>query len=236
MRFYSSVRFHALAASLFAALLLAPAAYAQDAAAVGSVQGFSLNLSLGGGALEADESGFEDEADEVYGGGGLALGIAYGFNETAELFLDLGAYALDVDEDGGFGGSDFDVTGGMAHFDLGARFYFANADAKVRPFALFAFSGRSFATELGDTEFDVTITQTLLGGAATYGGGLRYFFRPGWAFSAQLTTSFGEFTDAETEAEGSDLPIGFDTEDIEDLHADATSARLQLGIAWYPGR
>lgn len=181
----------------------------------GSVRGFSLNASLGlGGLTDEEAGGFTSDEDQTYGGGGIALGLAYGFNETAELFLDLSGYGLDVDDI---------ETAGIAHLDLGGRFYFRRAAAKLRPFALGALTARSYVLE----DDDETLTYT--GGAVTYGGGVRYFFSGGWAFNAQIVTSFGEFTDAEFESD-------FGDDEADDLHLDATSGRLQLGIVWYPGR
>lgn len=221
------------------ALIVLPAAAQVTQPTPGSVRGFSANLNLGIGAISFDESGFDEEEDETYNGAGFSLGLSYGFNETVEIFADLGGYGIDTETDD----DDIEETAAMGHLDLGARFYFRNPTDKLRPFGLLALSGRSLITETETQTFnengdfdDLTLRQTLSGGGITYGVGLRYFFNPSWALSGQLTNTYGEYTDFKIEAIDGELPDFFDDLEEEEGHFDVTTSRLQLGIVWYPGR
>jgi hypothetical protein len=64
----------------------------------------------------------------------------------------------------------------------------------------------------------------IYGNGVSIGGGFQYFFSPGFALNTGLDWTFGTFSDVE-----------FSGRSTDDLDLKATTARLNLGLMWYPG-
>ena len=192
---------------LLAGTLLSPA---RMVAQESTTRGFVLGAHLSGASL-TPEDGDRSNA----GGGGIYLG--YGFNRTVQLFLQIDGAEFDVE--------DAEVEGRwtMGHGDLGVRFHFANSLRSWVPYLQAALSARGVSVDDavigGNTERDVGF----YGGAFSIGGGIMFFFNETLAADLQLMGSGGSFE-----------RVKIDNVTIEGLEFDATSARLNIGIAWWP--
>jgi hypothetical protein len=114
-----------------------------------------------------------------------------------------------------------DGTYGLGHFDLGTRVHFLAGEHRVLPFAQLGLSDRAVAADL----FVASRTRrfTASGAGAAFGGGLNAHFTPGVAFSAAVTWSLGNFS--KYEIDGVAVPRN---------SYSATSARVHLGVVWFP--
>src|SRR5262245_14605662 len=149
-----------------------------------SSEKFFASLSLNGSAFTAD-----DLSDETDSGGGVTLELGYGFTPRWSLFVE-GAAATMSDRSGG----DYILS----HFDIGARYTFANRASAWSPFIDAAFTGRAAGQE------NITIIDNdgrtfsgdleVSGVGFSVGGGLNYFFNPRWAVTTALKWTTGEFT------------------------------------------
>jgi hypothetical protein len=176
-----------------------------------STSKFFLTGGLNGSALKFDDS------DVTESGSGATLGIGYGFSQRWAGFIE--ATGANIQSDDG------DYT--LAHFDIGARFHFANRARAWIPFLEGAFSGRAAMQEdvticdVGCTTGDLTMSGT----AMSFGGGVMFYPSPKLALTASLKWSVGEFSD-----------VTFDNVTVSGFEADATSSRFGLGLVWFPQR
>lgn len=177
-----------------------------------------LGFSLGGTSIELegedDDGNFETEREQ---GGGGSFRIGYGFTSLFSLYLEGAAAAIDVE------GDEF----ALLHGDLGARFHFGGPARAFIPFLDVAFTGRTIAVD--DFEFDdgtgpQTVDVEISGSGFSFGGGFLWFFNPKWALDVGLKATVGEFD-----------TIKVDNITVTDIfEIDATSARLKIGITWFP--
>ena len=177
-----------------------------------------LGLSLGGSSIELegedDDGGFETEREQGPGG---AFRIGYGFTSLFSLYLEGSAASIDVE------GDEF----ALLHGDLGARFHFGGPSRAFIPFLDVALTGRAIAVD--DLEVDdgqggtQTVDVEVSGSGFSFGGGFLYFFNPKWALDVGLKVTTGEFD-----------TVKFDNISISGLEIDATSARLKVGVTWFP--
>jgi hypothetical protein len=198
-----------LPAALFlhAGMLLSPASMtAQES----TTRGFMLGAHLSGASL-TPEDGDRSNA----GGGGIYLG--YGFNRTVQLFLQIDGAEFDVDD------AEVQGTWTMGHGDLGVRFHFANSLRSWVPYLQAALSARGVSVDdaiiAGTRERDVGF----YGGAFSIGGGIMFYFNETLAADLQLIGSGGRFE-----------RVKIDNITIDGLEFDAGSARVNIGIAWWP--
>jgi len=196
---------------LLAVLFALTGTLATAAAQESTTRGFNVGLHLSGQTIEP-EDGDRSEA------GGAGLFVGYGFNRTIQLFLQLDGGSFDVDN----AAVEGDWT--MGHADLGVRFHFANSLRSWVPYLLGAFSYRTVNVSNGRINQQTqTEDVTLSGGAFTLGGGIMFYFNEAWAADLQLAGSGGRFTDIEA---------GNVT--VSGLELDATSARFNIGVSWWP--
>jgi hypothetical protein len=192
-------------------LLAVLAAAAPLSAQESTTRGFNVGLHLSGQSL-TPENGDRSNA----GGAGLIAG--YGFNRTIQLFLQLDAGEFDV--------RDAAVEGDwtMGHADIGVRFHFANSLRSWVPYLQAAIGGRAVEVKNGVIN---TVAQsetvTLSGSIFTLGGGIMFYFNETFAADLQLALSGGRFTD---------IKVGDVTMTNREL--DATSARFNVGVSWWP--
>lgn len=139
-------------------------------------------------------------------GGGLVLG--YGFNQRWALY-------------GNLSGAEMNASGGgtysLAHFDVGARVHFRTGPNVVVPFLQFGLAGRSVSEDIGGSTFSGS------GGGLSLGGGLNAHFTPSVAFSGAVTWTVGTFDNYRV-----------DNVSVAGSSVDATSARVHLGVIWFP--
>lgn len=203
-----------LAATTGALLLAAPsAALAQSAvtstAPASSSKGFFLGGHLNGSSVTAD-----DLSEDARSGGGAGLHLGWGFTPRLALFSELTVASLD-DEEGG--------TVGFGHFDIGVRYAFTSPTRRLVPSIEAAITGRSLAQDDSDLGDGTTGDVSLSGAGFTIGGGVQYYVRPTVALGAAIKWTGGKFSKAEV-----------DGTEIDDLDIDATSARFNIGVTWYP--
>jgi hypothetical protein len=199
----------ALVAVLFllAGALLSPA---PTTAQQSTTRGFMLGAHLSAASLTP-----EDGDRSSAGGGGIYFG--YGFNRTVQLFLQIDGAEFDVED------AEVQGTWTMGHGDLGVRFHFANSLRRWVPYLQAAISARGVSVDDAVIEGSAETDVGFYGGALSIGGGIMFFFNETLAADLQLIGSGGRFE-----------RIKIDNVTIEGLDFDATSARLDLGIAWWP--
>lgn len=173
-----------------------------------------LGAELTGGSISSDEFGDDSES-----GAGLSLRIGYGFTSLFSIFLE--GSGVNISADG--------ETWVLGHGDLGARFHFSNERRSWAPFVEAAFTTRTGTRE------DFALTGPggqvqrgkleISGGAFTVGGGVLFFFGPKLALSTALKVSSGEFD-----------TVTFNNVSVSGLEVDATSARVNVGLSWFPMR
>jgi hypothetical protein len=202
--------------ALAAAVLIAGTASAQ--ATGGAVRSSTSKLFLGA-ALNGSSIKFEGDGSETRTGGGISLQLGYGFTPKFALFVEAAGGPIEPEE-----GDDGSYT--LGHFDIGARYHFSNPSRKLAPYLEAALTGRSLMAT--DVDFDgdpgtAPSEVTFSGAGFSFGGGLLYFFNPKWAFNGGLKWTTGEFS-----------TIKVDNVSVTGFEADATSARVNLGITWFP--
>jgi opacity protein-like surface antigen len=200
--------------SMFAISLFALAAGATDvsAQARSTTAGFHLGAALNGSSikfdLEDEETGLEAERES---GAGITLTAGYNFTPQFGLLINLTGANLEVE-----GGSL-----GLGHADLAGRFSFANPATALVPYVELGVTSIALVEEDEESGEDVTISGTGFTGAA----GLNYFFSPKLALDANLRFSMGELDT---------IKIGGNSQ-TADEGVDATTARVNIGISWFPG-
>jgi hypothetical protein len=139
-------------------------------------------------------------------GGGVILG--YGFNRHVSLYAD-GSDALMNAATGG--------TYSLAHADLGFRVHFRSGPHALVPFLEFGATGRTVSTTQGTT----TYSSTGVGGSA--GAGFNAYFTRSVALSAAVDWSIGSFNNYQIDNLG-----------VAGPSVDAQTARVHLGLVWFP--
>ena len=172
-----------------------------------STRGLVLGLNLNGSAFRYDEGG------STPAGPGGSFQIGYGPTHKIAILADVtGALVRDDGEEAAF-----------AHVDLMARFMFTSQTRRFAPFIEGGYSGFALAQSDIDLGDGTTGEYTLSGAGFTFGAGGQYFVSPRTALSVGLKWTRGEFNR---------LDSGGIT--VNDLGVDATTARFNLGVSWYP--
>lgn len=181
----------------------APQVAAQAVPAVRSnPTGVLFGAHLNGSALSVED------ADEVESGGGLGLMVGYGFNRRVTVYLAADGASMDA------AGADDAYT--LGHGDLGVRIHLGGESRAALFYLDGAFSGRVARYDIAGSDLDFS------GTGITLGGGLDYFFSPGFALDVGLKLTFGSFDQISYEGETEDIDLG------------AMSSRFNLGVSWYP--
>jgi hypothetical protein len=170
----------------------------------GSERSRSTGFFLGLG-LEGNGLVANESGSTGESGSGAGLVLGYGFTRHFSLYGELSGATMD---NGSYA---------MAHADLGGRLHFRSGTNVVVPFVQFGVSGRAIAQDFGD--FNASAS----GAGVSFGGGLNAHFSPSVAFSSSVTWTVGNFDD-----------IRVNNNYIGDYSVSATSARLHLGIVWFP--
>jgi hypothetical protein len=145
-------------------------------------------------------------------GAGLGLVLGYGFTPIWAVYGNLsGANMSDLD------GNSF----GLSHVDIGVRAHFLTGPHVVVPFVQGGLSRRGEAQTFTTRTAQHDVTASGTGGS--FGGGLNIHVRPALAISCGLTWSVGKFTH-----------YTVDTQTVPVTSVSATSARVHVGIIWFP--
>jgi hypothetical protein len=200
--------------TLVAALLLGAgvvlSAERLDAQSSGGAKGFFLGAGLNGSSLTINEGDLEDDSET---GGGLMLQLGFGFSPQFSIFLEGTAAAMRSEGESWL----------FSHGDIGIRYHFYSPGKKFVPFIDGAFTGWSGLqddAELGNDTGELEIS----GSGFTLGGGFLYYFSPRMALNTQLKFTAGEFN-----------KVRFENVTIDGFDADASSARLNIGLTWFLG-
>jgi len=187
----------------------APAASSR-AARKSSSERFWIGVGLEGNGLLANDA-LNSDTDS---GRGIGLSLGYGFTPRWSVYSVLSGASMTA--------SDFTGTYALGHFDLGTRIHFGNESGRVRPFVQAALSGRAVTQDfyVGSRAYNVEAS----GAGVSFGGGLNAHFTPALAFSGAVTWSAGNFS--AYKVNGIEVPSD---------SLGATSARVHLGIVWFPG-
>lgn len=145
-----------------------------------------------------------------HSGGGAGLGLGYGISEMFAVFLDLSGASLE---------NDAGVSYTLAHFDVGVQVNLSKANSALKLFFDAATSARTARFKVSGTDIDFN------GKGGTLGGGLVYFMSPSFALDSGIKIMFGSIDEISFEGEIADIP-----------DFDATSARINFGLVWFPGR
>lgn len=167
--------------------------------------GFFIGAGFEGTGIKSTDQGAPTES-----GPGGALLVGYGLNNTWSLFVQ--GSGANINENGG-------GTYTLGHLDLGARMHFRAGTSAVVPFLQFGVSGRSASM----TDPSTGLTSTGTGGGVFAGAGLNLHMTPALALSGAATWAYGSFSNFTVD--GSQVNAG---------SVDATSARLHLGLVWFP--
>jgi hypothetical protein len=148
-------------------------------------------------------------------GSGAGLVVGYGLTPRWALYANLsGGHVQDPDSHKIFG---------LGHFDVGTRVHFRTGPHVVVPFVQAGLARRAgymtLDTSTGSHDFKGT------GTGVAFGGGLNAHVTPAFAFSGGVTWSAGNFS--RYTIDGVTLP---------GVSSHATSARMHLGLIWFPQR
>jgi hypothetical protein len=143
---------------------------------------------------------------ESGGGGNLTLG--YGFGKHWSLYGEASGAAINADGGGSYS---------LGHADLGARVHFRSGPNIVVPFLQAGVTGRAISEDFQGSR--------IVGDGAgfSFGGGLNAHFTPKVALTTAVTWTAGSFTHFTEDGAAFANPS-----------FDATSARVQLGLLWFP--
>ena len=171
-----------------------------------------LGLSFNGSALRSDDLNTSTES-----GAGVGGQLGWGFTRNFAIVLDASAARMESI------GGNYD----LAHVDISGRWHFVSSSHGFVPFVEVGYSGR------GALQNDVLMVDefnnlysgdlSILGGGVSFGGGLNYFLSQKWAFGGQFKWTTGSFT-----------RVQIDNVTIDGVEIDATSARFNMGLTWFP--
>jgi hypothetical protein len=166
--------------------------------------GFYAGLGLEGDGIAANESGSTTES-----GAGVGLVLGYSFSKRFSLYGELSAARMEMADGGG--------TYALGHVDLGTRVHFRAGPNILVPFLQFGLSRRAVAADFGN------LSSSASGGGFSFGGGLNTHISPSAAFSTVVTWTIGNLDQVQV---GTWTSTGYSI--------NMTSARLQLGMVWFP--
>ena len=152
-----------------------------------------------------------------------ALVVGYGLNRIIALHLGIYEADLDVQEFDAFDKVTF------GHVDLGLRLHLANSLRRWVPYGDIAFTFWLVSDVLKNGEH----TTTDFSGLPTFslGGGLAIYLSEAWALDANFKGAKGAFKDVPVD----NISVGGGEQHVHTfLDIDAESARLTVGVSWWP--
>jgi opacity protein-like surface antigen len=199
----SSISFTSFVATLMLLLLTAPVA-AQSGAAPGSTTGLSVGLH----ASSASLSLVEDRSTTF--GGGMSLGIGYGFTPRIALHVSTAGAVLRPSSEHRWL---------LGHADVEGRLNFTDGDRDWVPHMALGLGLRTANFEIGESREQIGEWHGNPG--LVLGGGLSYFPSPRISIDASLRYGFGNLRQMSCPEKG------------EAPRTCATSTRLNVGASWY---
>ncbi len=163
-----------------------------------------------GGGLEGNGVVTEG-ADNGESGAGAGLVVGYGFNPRWALYGQLSGASINS--------IDFDGTYGLGHFDVGARVHFRAPAKTVVPFVQFGVGARALSFDFGGDKVEAS------GGTGVFGIGLNAHFKPAVAFSVAAAWSVGNMGSYKLNGRA-----------VDGDSVRTTSARVHIGVIWFPHR
>jgi len=195
-------------AALFA--LAAGLATTPVAAQRSTTRGLNIGAHFQGASLTVEDG-------DPAGGGGFGLRAGYGFNRSLTGYLEADGIVFDVEN------PELQGEWTMAHFDLGARFHFANSLHRWVPFLDAALGGRAVSVQDATSDGDDVGTVSFSGGAFSLGGGISFFTSEKLAIETVVKFTGGTFQQVDV----GDLSV-------RNLDIEASSFRFKLGLSWWP--
>ena len=205
----------ALATMLFSVLLCLGSVVA-GSAQQSTTQGWVFGFDLGGEAVS-----FENKPSDR----GVLVGplrVGYGLNRIVTLYASASYADVDVEEFDAFD----KVT--SAHVDYGVRLHLANSRRWV-PYGDLALTFWPVSDVLKNGEHTTTDFSGLP--SFSLGGGLAIYLSEAWALDVNFKLGKGYFKDVEVD----NILDGGTSEHLHkflDIHAE--SARLTVGVSWWP--
>jgi hypothetical protein len=198
--------------ALAAALAAATPALAQNAARSTTSKLF-VGLAANGATVRAKDLDSKTET-----GGGLSGQLGYGFTPHFAIVADFAGSSMSPSEGDRYG---------MGHFDLSARYSFANSRSAFVPYLEAGFGGRALSQSdvtMDDGQGGTATGDLMVSGTAfTFGAGMHYFVAPAWALAANFKASTGQFD-----------TVKFQDVSVSGQGMDAFTTRLSLGFTWFP--
>ena len=142
-------------------------------------------------------------------GGGGSLTLGYGFSKHWSLYGDVSGANMNANGGG---------TYNLGQADLGLRLHFRAGPNIVVPFLQAGVAGRGIAEDYQGAKI------TGSGAGFSFGGGLNSHFSPKVALTTAVTWTAGTFNHFTS-----------DGQTFDNGSFDATSARIQFGLMWFPG-
>jgi hypothetical protein len=177
-----------------------------------NTSGFFLGLALNGSSIQFDEA-----SNDIESGGGLSAQLGWGFTRNFAMLFDVSG--ADIRSDGG----DY----GLGHVELSGRWHFASASRALVPFLEVGYAARAVVQNdfvfFDDSGNSLAGDLSFLGTGVSFGGGLQYHVTPTMALGGSLKWTVGNFT-----------TVKLDDVSVDGLDIRATTARINLGLTWYP--
>lgn len=199
-------------------MVLAATAIALGAVSAGAQSNTSslmLNVHFGGTSLSAEGS------DTSESGAGFGVRLGWGITRNFTLFVGLDTASIETGDPVIAGG-----TYGLAQAEIGGIYNF-RAGKSLVPYLEAGFGTRRIASKVvvdvgGSLQEGEAHTK---GMSVMFGGGINYFVAKTFALNTGLSVSSGHFDDLEIEG-------------VRVMNTDfnAASARMVLGLTWYPVR
>jgi opacity protein-like surface antigen len=168
------------------------------ATSVAAQKGFVASASFASTGVNFDDDDIRNES-----GFGLQLDLGYNFNSRLGLFLGLGGFALE------------DENETLGYFDIGPRFYPISSRG-LQPYIDVALTGSAFASDDGGVE------TTISGVGLSGGGGVHWFVGRNVALNLGIMLSRVNYDKVESEGVS-----------VDGLDFKAWNSRIKAGVAFY---
>ncbi len=183
---------------IFWGVLLTLALFLAFATSVAAQKGFVASASLASTGVAFDDDNIDNE-----NGFGLHLDLGYNFNPRVGLFLGIGGFALDDDNET------------LSYLDIGPRFY-PLASRGVKPYIDVVFTGSVFEQDVDGVDF------VRSGGGLGGGVGVHYFVQRRLALNLGITLSRMNYNE---------LKVNDVVVDEDDMRT--WNSRIKAGVAYY---
>ncbi len=168
------------------------------ATSVVAQKGFVASASLASTGVSFDDDNIRNES-----GFGLQLDLGYNFNPRVGLFLGLGGFALE------------DENETLGYIDLGPRFYPISSRG-LQPYIDVALTGSAFASDENGIE------TTISGVGVSGGGGVHWFVGRNVALNLGIIMTRVNYDKVESEGVS-----------VDGLDFKAWNSRIKAGVAFY---